>query len=91
MLRSKLHKHQHNKSVHVDTIEKNDNRKLTLKSFFRKNPWKFDFNQATGRQMISAIKRIRKRKVGHAFINVVLIGHSKTFVSYNEKTLECFF
>lgn len=90
LLRSKLHKHQHNKSVHIDTIEKNDNRKLTLKSFFRKNPWKFDFNQATGRQMIAAIKRIRKRKVEGACRNVVLIGHSKTFVPYNEKTLECF-
>ena len=67
-----------------------DSKKLSLKSFFRKSAWKLDFNQASGQQMISALKRIQKLDLQQDNIPVVLIGHSKTFVPYNEKTLEKF-
>jgi hypothetical protein len=92
MVRAKFHKHNKNTTEFSDTQSqvKEDNRKLSLKSFFRKSPWKLDFNQASGFQMISALKRIQKLDIQKNNIPVVLIGHSKTFVPYNEKTLEKF-
>ena len=90
MFRAKLHKHKHSAQFISKEISSNDNRKLTVQSFFRKSPWKFDFNQASGRQMISALKRIMKLPLESDEVNVVLIGHSKSFVPYNEKTLETF-
>lgn len=92
MVRSKFHKHKKVNTISNLSIpiNNNDNRKLTFYSFFRKSPWKFDFNQATGRQMINAAKRIMKINSDKSVINIVLIGHSKTFILYNEKTLEKF-
>lgn len=93
MVRAKFHKH--NKSKVITSVSAqanaNDNRKLSLKSFFIKSPWKLDFNQATTRQMISALKRIMKRRiVERECVDVILIGHSKTFIPYNEQILEVF-
>jgi hypothetical protein len=52
---------------------------------------KLDFNQASGTQLINALKRInRQTKTINSSLDIVLIGHSKTFVAYNEKTLERF-
>jgi hypothetical protein len=92
MVRAKFHKHKKNGVVTTVTQEanKNDNRNLTLKSFFTKSPWKLDFNQASGFQMINALKRIFKLKLEQEIVNVVFIGHSKTYIPYNEKTLEKF-
>ena len=92
MIRAKFHKHSKNATKIIDNQNetKEDNRKLSLKSFFRKNAWKLDFNQANGRQMIAALKRIQKLDIRKNNVSVVLIGHSKTFVPYNEKTLEKF-
>ena len=74
------------------TADKNDNRKLSLRSFFVKSPLKMDFNQVNGRGLIRMMKnimrRVKKENIQH--IDVVLIGHSKTFVPYNEKTLRPF-
>ncbi len=104
MIRAKFHKHKQHSNI-VDSvaeqrrrtkdegqnIDKADNRKLSIKSFFRLSPWKMDFNQATSRQLIAAMKRIMRRKVtDREIVDVILIGHSKTFVPYNEKTLEPF-
>lgn len=98
MVRAKFHKHKHSSIQTTLTAEANtkDNRHLSLKSFFVRSPWKMDFNQANGHQLIGAMKRIvRRSKTDDRIakmntLNVVLIGHSKTFVKYNEKTLEKF-
>ncbi len=86
MIRARFHKHK--KSVEK-SVEKNTNQ-VSLRSFFIKSPWKLDFNQASGKQLINALKRIRKQTKNNSSVDIVLIGHSKTFVPYNEKTLEKF-
>lgn len=40
--------------------------------------------------MINAAKRIMKINSDKSVIDIVLIGHSKTFILYNVKTLEKF-
>ena len=89
MVRAKFHRHKHSASYQADgMMEKKDNRKLGLDSFFRKSPWKLDFNQARGRQMIFALKRIHQIPVrDRNEVDVVMIGHSKSFIKYNEKSL----
>ena len=94
MVRAKFHKHKRyeQKMPTQLTADKNDNRKLSLRSFFVKSPLKMDFNQVNGRGLIRMMKnimrRVKKENIQH--IDVVLIGHSKTFVPYNEKTLRPF-
>ena len=94
MIRAKFHKHKQSKSSMESKdseINKSDNRSFSLKAFFRKSPWKLDFNQATGSQLIAAMKRIKGMKVeGRDVVDVILIGHSKSFLPYNGKTLERF-
>ena len=96
MIRAKFHKHKHNESASVSTVQqvanKDDNRKLSLRSFFVKSPLKMDFNQVNGRGLIRMMKNIiRRAKHEHLeHVDVILIGHSKTFVPYNEKTLRPF-
>lgn len=96
MVRAKFHKHKKNKTVSSSTAQqvanKDDNRKLSLRSFFVKSPLKMDFNQVNGRGLIRMMKNIMRRakqeRIDH--LDIVLIGHSKTFVQYNEKTLRPF-
>ena len=94
MVRAKFHKHKDNqqKSSVTTNVDKNDNRKLSLRSFFVKSPLKMDFNQVNGRGLIRMMKNIMRRaeRENLSHVDVVLIGHSKTFVSYNEKTLRPF-
>ena len=54
-------------------------------------PWKVDFNQCTGRQLIAALERVEAR-YGHPDVPLpfVLIGHSKTFTRHNERSLAPF-
>ena len=54
-------------------------------------PWKVDFNQCTGRQLVEGLKRVEAR-YGHpdAPLPFVLIGHSKTFTRHNERSLRPF-
>lgn len=90
MVRAKFHKHKHQAQPPQSvTADKNDNRKLSLRSFFVKSPLKMDFNQVNSRGLIRMMKNIMRRakqeRIDH--LDVVLIGHSKTFVPYNEKTL----
>jgi hypothetical protein len=95
MIRAKLHKHKRNESA-ASTVQqltnKEDNRKISLRSFFVKSPLKMDFNQVNGRGLIRMMKNIIRRakleNIKH--VDVVLIGHSKTFIPYNEKTLRPF-
>ena len=94
MVRAKFHKHKdnHQKSSVTTNVDKNDNRKLSLRSFFVNSPLKMDFNQVNGRGLIRMMKNIMRRAESEnlSHVDVVLIGHSKTFVPYNEKTLRPF-
>jgi hypothetical protein len=57
----------------------------------QRHPWKLDFNQCSGRQLIAALRRIDARYAGHDHVlPVVLIGHSKIFTRWNERSLEPF-
>ena len=94
MIRSRFHKH--NK---IDTIKKGgeygDSKKSkihkVLNPLIKRIPWKLDFNQATGKQLIKAVKRIEKKYNNSDIeIPIVLIGHSKSFIKYNEVTLTPF-
>ena len=95
MVRAKFHKHKRKESD-SSTIQqvanKEDNRKMSLRSFFVKSPLKLDFNQVNGRGLIRMMKNIRRRAIQEKLskVDVVLIGHSKTFIPYNEKTLRPF-
>ena len=96
MVRAKFHKHKHNSQQVQNTTttiaDKNDNRHLSLRSFFVKSPLKMDFNQVNARGLKCMMKNIMRRaKLEHlSHVDIVLIGHSKTFVPYNEKTLRPF-
>lgn len=62
-----------------------------LRQLTAKHAWKADFNQCTGRQLIAAIQRASSsREVAHGNTPFVLIGHSKLFDRWNEKSLEPF-
>ena len=91
MIRARRHRHKHNSSSNNPAcieINKVDNRHLSVKSFFKSSPWKLDFNQATGKQLINAVKRIKGIKVeDRDLVDIILIGHSKSFLRYNEITL----
>ena len=122
MVRAKFHKHR-NTAVQasnaagekateergIQTIaNKNDNRKLTIRSFFVKSPLKMDFNQLRSSQLITMMKHIQSRtNKGEAVsaahhtiplpmldtadtLPIILIGHAKTFIPYNETTLRPF-
>jgi hypothetical protein len=58
---------------------------------FRCHPWKADFNQCSGRQLIKAIERAEARH-GDSTMDLpfVLIGHSKLFTRRNEQSLRPF-
>ena len=70
--------------------DKNDRSKLTLKSFFRLSPLKMDFNQVNSRGLKRMMKNVMRRSADKTHVDVILIGHAKTFVPYNERTLEPF-
>lgn len=96
MVRAKFHKHKYNTQQEQNTTttiaDKNDNRHLSLRSFFMKSPLKMDFNQVNARGLKRMMKNIMRRaKLEHlSHVDIVLIGHSKTFVPYNERTLRPF-
>ena len=99
MVRAKFHKHKKKNEV-VDELKNesvmkanvDDNRKLSLKSFFRLSPLKMDFNQVNAQGLKRMMRNVMRRseQSGQTNVDVVLIGHAKTFVPYNERTLEPF-
>ena len=94
MIRSRFHKHKKTgtiqKSREYSNLKKSKIFKV-LNPLTKRNPWKLDFNQATGRQLIKAVKRIEKEYINTKIeIPIVLIGHSKSFIKYNEITLKPF-
>lgn len=62
-----------------------------LRKVTAKHPWKMDFNQCTGKQLVEGLKRVEAR-YGHPEVPLpfVLIGHSKTFTGHNRRILEPF-
>jgi len=97
MIRAKFHKHKHANEVKSERVEelanianKEDRSKLTLRSFFRLSPLKMDFNQVNARGLKRMMKNVMRRSSEKDHVDVILIGHSKTFIPYNEKTLEPF-
>ena len=92
MIRAKFHKHKHSAAneARAKAVSAEDNRKLSLKSFFRLSPLKMDFNQVNARGLKRMMKNVMRRSADKSQVDVILIGHSKTFVPYNEKTLEPF-
>lgn len=94
MIRAKFHKHKVSEELREKSeklnVAQNDNRKLSLKSFFRMSPLKMDFNQVNARGLKRMMKNVMRRSSEKDHVDVILIGHSKTFVPYNEKTLEPF-
>ena len=94
MIRAKFHKHKVSEELREKSeklnVAQNDNRKLSIKSFFRLSPLKMDFNQVNARGLKRMMKNVMRRSSEKDHVDVILIGHSKTFVLYNEKTLEPF-
>ena len=99
MIRAKFHKHKHAAADKVgnervkeltQAASRDDNRRLSIKSFFRLSPLKMDFNQVSARGQRRMMRNVIRRSADKEHVDVVLIGHSKTFVPYNEKTLEPF-
>jgi hypothetical protein len=62
-------------------------RKLSMLT--RSHPWKADFNQCTGRQLIGALGRAARAHDpnGQEQLPFVLIGHSKLFTKANQRSL----
>jgi len=92
----RFHKHKKSETEHSDsTISENVNvnhNKFLFPRVFNKitkhYPWKLDFNQATGKQLISALKRIENEyKRYNLDLPIVFIGHSKSFIKLNEKQI----
>lgn len=62
-----------------------------LRKLFGKHAWKADFNQCTGGQLIRALKRgAARHQSADSTVPFVLIGHSKLFTLWNERTLRPF-
>lgn len=89
IIRAKFHKHKRAISeIHCKSTKKKTN---IIKKIRKKYSWKLDFNQATGKMIIKACKRIEKEySCYNGKIPIVLIGHSKTFVKINEFFLRPF-
>jgi len=65
-------------------------RRLTNQVFGR-HAWKADFNQCSGSQLVAAARRIeRQYGRGGGVLPMVLIGHSKLFTRFNERSLKPF-
>ena len=62
-----------------------------LKNVLREHSWKMDFNQCTGLQLIQGLKNAEKKYKDIPYDKpFVLIGHSKLFNKFNEKSLKPF-
>jgi len=104
IIRSCFHKHDeldkkyennyitfHEKSNITSTAVKKSKLQKLISPFTKKHAWKLDLNQASGKQIINAVKRIEKEYTQLAHdLPIVLIGHSKSFIKYNEKTFKPF-
>jgi hypothetical protein len=92
VLSSRSHRLQQNGATAkvAGSARRNRFRKILLP--FQRHAWKADFNQCTGRQLSSALKRASTtvKRNGQTTRPLVLIGHSKLFSRANERQLEIF-
>jgi hypothetical protein len=75
----------------ASSVRKSNHLSRTLQLALGKHPWKADFNQCSGRQLVRAIRHAAQvhDKVGKS-LPFVLIGHSKLFTRFNEWSLRPF-
>jgi len=88
----RAHRLQHDHERGDGTIAPHDrsqsNRFHKLSLPLQRHAWKADFNQCTSRQLINAINRAAGEHEHHGReLPFVLIGHSKLFTRYNERSL----
>ena len=57
---------------------------------FRKNAWKADFNQCLGSQLVQALIRAEAQISSEMDVPFTLIGHSKLFRPWNERSIKPF-
>ena len=78
-------------STSSDTAATKSRNHNKLSSWLKRHPWKADFNQCTGNQLISAINRAdAEHGAAGRTLPFVLIGHSKLFTRQNERSLKPF-
>lgn len=89
MIRARFHKHTKPESTSRDFHEsKMYNRSLSVSAFFKKHAWKLDFSQSSARQMLKATNKAAKVSLeSNRSVSLVLIGHSKTILGYNQRNI----
>lgn len=100
MIRARFHKHEKLEAEEVGggdsvtpVISNSKSSKISklIRPFTTKHAWKLDLNQSSGNQLIKAVLRIDKEYGANVNdIPIVLIGHSKSFIKYNEISFEPF-
>ncbi len=99
LIRARFHKHEkidlYTKYGYTQPSNANPTKKKKSKIakiialFNKRMAWKLDFNQATGLQLIEALKRIKRDYSRYnSDLPIIFIGHSKSFIEMNERTLE---
>lgn len=78
-------------SPSTSTLSKLDNKlRKMITPLVNKHAWKLDINQVSGKQLINTMGNIKSKyalEQTNMVIPIVLIGHSKSFIKYNERTL----
>jgi len=91
IIRSQFHKHKLSKEeknkTNIRSTDSNTKKRFYNK-FLKKYPWKLDFSQAMGKQLIKSIKNISTKNLHDIDIPIVLIGHSKTYNWFNKRSLD---
>lgn len=87
-VRAKFHRHQKIKETENQITENRISGSILKEIIFQKFPRKLDFNQLSGIQMINQLKKIRPQDDNMNFIT--MIGHSKSFISYNRFSIGFF-
>lgn len=91
MVRAQFHKHKKVQSAPSSGNQKSGIISKLFRNFTTRHAWKLDFNQASGRMLINACKRILKEYGNPSQpLPIVLIGHSKTFIKLNETLISSF-
>ena len=91
IIRSQFHKHRlSKKKENKTTLSVHSNiKKGFFDKIFKKYPWKLDFSQAMGRQLVKSVKSISTTNdTSDIDIPIVLIGHSKTYNWFNKRSLD---
>lgn len=80
--------------LHKTKHKKNDDKKSSSnnvsETLLGRKSLKYDYNKLTTRQMIKMYRHCESQIGNTSGVEVVLIGHSKSFTQYNERTLKGF-